>query len=331
MDLQLIEVYYTKENLQPFLDKIITFDIVTHWHSTEKENEELVRILVEKSKSEQILDFLELEAEHKPVHALLYNVHTYIPRPDDKQQKEIIVKKKEQEIVRASRQELYSVVSSSSKISKSFTWFLILSAVVATAGIIKDSAAVVIGAMVIAPLIGPFTALAFAAVLGDYKLMRQSLLTALYGLSIPLIIAILFGFSFDLPINSEEFTERTKIEMMDFTVALGAGIAGALSFIKRVSETLVGVMVSVALLPPTIVFGMVVGTGQWLTAITPLILLLVNISSIIFSALLVFWFSGIKPVNWQEIQAASTSRVYSLLFVSLIMLLLGGLIFLINI
>lgn len=69
-----------------------------------------------------------------------------------------------------------------------------LSSIVAAAGLISDSAAVVIGAMVIAPLIGPFTALSFSALLGDLKLMRRSLSTSTLGIVISLIIAILFGF-----------------------------------------------------------------------------------------------------------------------------------------
>ncbi|MBM7571586.1 TIGR00341 family protein [Aquibacillus albus] len=322
MDLQLIEVYLPTEILPQFFKKIEDFPMISHWHSNEKKNQELVRILVKKTQSEEILNFLELHAENNDdIHALLYNVHTYIPRleEDEQQKKE---ENDEAAILRASRQELYSVVRTSSKISHSFTWFLFLSAIVAGAGIVKNSPAIVIGAMVIAPLIGPFTSLAFASILGDYKLMRQSVITALYGLSVPISIAFLFGLFFELPINSTEFTARTHIDFMDIAVALAAGAAGALSFIKRVSEALVGVMVSVALLPPAIVLGMILGSGDLSASITPLLLLLVNISSIVLSAISVFWISGIKPVEWTEIQAANTSRKYALLFVSLIVILL---------
>jgi uncharacterized hydrophobic protein (TIGR00341 family) len=290
----------------------------------------LVRVLVKKKYAEEILNFLEIDAEQTDdLHALLYNIHTYIPRIEetDKQEES---RDNKAELMRASRQELYNVVHSSSKITHSFTWFLLLSSLVATAGIVKNSAAIVIGAMVIAPLIGPFTSAAFAAILGDYKLMRQSFITSLYGLAVPLAMSALFGMIFDLPLDSDEFQARTQIEIMDIAVALAAGAAGALSFIKRVSEALVGVMVSVALLPPTVVFGMMLGAGEWSLSFTPLLLLLVNINSIILSAILVFWSSGIKPVNWAEIQVANTSRKYALLFITSVIIVLATIIFFIS-
>ncbi|MDL4840449.1 TIGR00341 family protein [Aquibacillus rhizosphaerae] len=331
MELQLIEVYLPKKTLENFITKLDEFSIISHWNSSSSEEQEIVRILVKKTRSEEILNFLEIEANYSDsFHALLFNVHTYIPRIEEEDEK-VERKSDKAELIRASRHELYAVVESSSQISRSFTWFLLLSAIVATAGIIKNSPAIVIGAMVIAPLIGPFTSLAFAAILGDYKLMRQSVITSLYGLSVPLIIAGLVGIFFDLPVTSDEFQARTQIEIMDIVVALASGAAGALSFIKRISEALVGVMVSVALLPPTVVFGMMIGSGNWSASMTPFLLLLVNISSIILSAILVFWLSGIKPVNWKKIQIANTSRIFALIFISLVILILFIVIYIIQI
>ncbi|MRH45092.1 TIGR00341 family protein [Aquibacillus halophilus] len=330
MELQLVEVYIPEEALEDLQEKLEGFPIISHWHFKESEQYELVRILVKKTSSEEILNFLEQNAKYNDkLKALLFTVQTYIPRIIEEEEE-----KKEQntkaEMIRASRHELYTVVHSSSEITRSFTWFLFLSAIVAAAGIIKNSPAIVIGAMVIAPLMGPYTSAAFASVLGDYKLMRQSAITSLYGLSVPLVISALFGFFFQLPINSNEFLARTNIEFIDIAVALASGAAGALSFVKRMSEALVGVMVSVALLPPTVVFGMMLGSGEWSAALTPLLLLLVNISSILLSAILVFWLSGIKPVNWKEIQVANTSRKFALLFVSFIILILFVVIYFIS-
>ncbi len=104
---------------------------------------------------------------------ILYNISTYLPRI----KQEVAPNEKEEEnreIARASRHELYNVVQSSSRINLNYIWLLILSAIVATAGIVKDSAAIVIGAMVIAPLIGPFTAIAFSSILGDYQIIKKS-------------------------------------------------------------------------------------------------------------------------------------------------------------
>ncbi|WP_058308305.1 TIGR00341 family protein [Gracilibacillus massiliensis] len=333
MELQLIEVYIPLNRLDAFLTEIEQFHVIEKWHTKISDKEELVKILIKKKHTEEILDFLEVNDQgQEEVRALLYNISTYVPRvePDKEEEIEEDSEEKQKEITRASRHELYNVVHSSSTTSINYLWMLVLSAVVATAGIVKDSAAIVIGAMVIAPLIGPFTALAFAATLGDYKLMKRSVLTCLYGLVIPIAIAIIFGFIFPLPINSDEFLARTNIELMDIVVALAAGTAGAMSFAKRVSEALVGVMVSVALLPPAVVLGMMLGALEFEQALTPFILLLVNISAILCSAILVFWTSGIQPINWSEIQVANTSKTYSLIAVSIVIVILAILIFIIQ-
>ncbi|MFC4388628.1 TIGR00341 family protein [Gracilibacillus marinus] len=332
MELQLVEVYIPIERFKHFQEEVESYTYVEKWHTAISENEMLVKILMNKKDTEALLDFLEANDKgKKEIRALLYNISTYLPQVDEDDAEEVkSEEEKQREITRASRHELYNVVESSSKVTPNFLWMLILSAIVATAGIVKDSAAIVIGAMVIAPLIGPFTALAFSATLGDYKLMRTSALTALYGLLLPIGIAIVFGMIFSIPMESEEFLARTTIELMDIVVAIAAGTAGAMSFAKRVSEALVGVMVSVALLPPAVVCGMMLGSSHFQGALTPLLLLFVNISAILLSAIIVFWSSGIKPINWSEIQVANTSKTYALIAVSVVIIFLAVLIYFIN-
>ncbi|MBM7539912.1 TIGR00341 family protein [Amphibacillus cookii] len=327
MELQLVEVYLSNQRVPHFLVQLDSFQIVSQWQYCVSDQEQVFKLLVEKQYAEEILDFLEAKTnDDNQMEALLFNVSTYLPHMDEEEAEERQTKA-ETEMARASRHELYHVVEASSHFTINFRWMLVLSSIVATAGIVKDSSAVVIGAMVIAPLIGPFTSLAFSTLLGDYKLMQRSSGTSLIGLFVPLLIAMVFGFFFDVPINSGEFLARTDVGMMDIILALAAGAAGALSFVKRVSEALVGVMVSVALLPPTVVLGMSLGAGEWGMAITPLLLVLVNVHAIVLSAIIVFWLTGIKPINWQEVQVANTSRVIALFFVSAIIILLAVIIY----
>ncbi|WP_241211390.1 TIGR00341 family protein [Amphibacillus jilinensis] len=327
VELQLIEVYILNQKVAHFVAALDAFQIVSQWQYRVSDQEQVFKLLIEKQYAEGILDFLETKAnDDNQIQALLFNVSTYLPHMDEDQVEEREVKA-ETEMARASRHELYHVVEASSHFTINFRWMLVLSSVVATAGIVKDSSAVVIGAMVIAPLIGPFISLAFSTLLGDYKLMQRSSGTSLIGLFVPLLIAIAFGFFFNVPINSDEFLARTDVGMMDIILALAAGAAGALSFVKRVSEALVGVMVSVALLPPTVVLGMSLGAGEWGIALTPLLLVLVNVHAILLSAISVFWLTGIKPINWQDVQAAHTSRAIALVFVSVIIVLLAVIIY----
>jgi uncharacterized hydrophobic protein (TIGR00341 family) len=338
VELQMIEIYVPNKDVETFKEKAEEFKVINVWRTRTNDQISLFKVLVEKQYTEDILDFLETEhAFSEELHAFLYDISTYLPRIDEEQQEEKVEEAESEgekddsvEITRASRHELYNVVESASHFSVNYRWMLVLSSLVAAAGLINDSAAVVIGAMVIAPLIGPFTALSFAALLGDLKLMRRSLLTSTLGILIPLTIAIGFGVIFGAPLSSTEFLSRTEVSIMDIIIALAAGSAGALSFVKRVSEALVGVMVSVALLPPTVVLGMIIGAGEWGMVVTPLLLVLVNIHAILLSAILVFWVTGIKPINWKEVQVASVSRIAALVFVSVVIVILAIVIFLVS-
>lgn len=337
MELQMIEIYVPNKDVETFKEKAEEFKVINVWRTRTNDQISLFKILVEKQYTEDILDFLETEhAFSEELHAFLYDISTYLPRVEEEKEDQVEEDEEEEEkddsveITRASRHELYNVVESASHFSVNYRWMLVLSSLVAAAGLINDSAAVVIGAMVIAPLIGPFTALSFAALLGDLKLMRRSLLTSTLGILIPLVIAIGFGLIFGAPFSSTEFLSRTEVSIMDIIIALAAGSAGALSFVKRVSEALVGVMVSVALLPPTVVLGMIIGAGEWGMVITPLLLVLVNIHAILLSAILVFWLTGIKPINWKEVQVASVSRIAALVFVSVVIVILAVVIFLVS-
>lgn len=331
----MIEIYVPNKDADTFKEKAEEFKVINVWRTRTNDQISLFKVLVEKQYTEDILDFLETEhAFSEELHAFLYDISTYLPRIDEETEDQAEEEEEEKddsvEITRASRHELYNVVESASHFSVNYRWMLVLSSLVAAAGLINDSAAVVIGAMVIAPLIGPFTALSFAALLGDLKLMRRSLLTSTLGVLIPLVIAIGFGVIFGAPLSSTEFLSRTEVSIMDIIIALAAGSAGALSFVKRVSEALVGVMVSVALLPPTVVLGMIIGAGEWGMVMTPLLLVLVNIHAILLSAILVFWLTGIKPINWKEVQVASVSRVAALVFVSIVIVILAVVIFLVS-
>ncbi|MGJ9458704.1 TIGR00341 family protein [Oceanobacillus sp. CF4.6] len=324
MSLQLLEIYAPKNflNIEEIKDH---FSVISYWNSEEEKEKYLTRILLETNDVEQMLDYLErLPGGEDVYQVMLLPVQTYLPRKKEKEEDE------KKDLQRASRHELYTTVQGSSRISVSYILFIIFSAIVATVGIIKSSPAIVIGAMVIAPLIGPVTAISFASVLGDFKLIRQSIITSLVGIGIPIVIAAIFSFSFDPPVYSDEFLSRTDIQIIDVIAALVSGAAGALSFVKRNTGALVGVMVSVALLPPAVVFGMILGTGNWAAALVPFILLMVNVYSILLSAVIVFWLSGIKPNNWQDLQKANISRKRSLLFILTITVILITAILFIN-
>ncbi|MBD2843913.1 TIGR00341 family protein [Paenibacillus sp. IB182496] len=223
---------------------------------------------------------------------------------------------------RASRHELYLQIEGNSKSDLTYLLFIILSSVVVMAGLIRDSSYIIIGGMVIAPLLGPVIALAFSSILGDFPLVKQSILTVIKGIVLTLAIAVLFGMFLHTPIANDKFYARTRVDVWDIVLALASGAAGALSYLRRVPSSLVGVMVAVALLPPTLVLGISITMVSWSYVFGAALLLLVNITSILLAGIVTFSISGITPVGYEEIKRAENSRKVSLMLIATLVVLL---------
>jgi uncharacterized membrane protein len=132
------------------------------------------------------------------------------------------------------------------------------------------------------------------------------------------IIALVWPLQFDSP----ELLSRTNVGLDSVALALASGSAAVLSLTTGLSSVLVGVMVAVALLPPTATIGLMLGQGQWALAGGAGLLLAVNIVCVNLSAKLVFVFKGVKPRTWLEKQKARQSMTTYIIFwlVSLIIL-----------
>jgi uncharacterized hydrophobic protein (TIGR00341 family) len=324
MDLQLIEAYIPKRHFEKVDQSLQDLSHVSYWSTNESKERMLVRILVHTKHTEETLNFLEKVSNLiEGFEVMLIPVQAYITRKsdDEKAEEKKTQGEKDQKFLRASRQELYETILRSSKINLNYTLLVILSALVVIVGFMKNSPAVVIGAMVIAPMLGPVISIAFASILGDYHVLWRSFLTLHFGIALVFFISLCFGY-FYIPLDSTEFAARTQVDFTDVILALASGAAGALSILNRLPGALVGVMVAVALLPPIVVLGMTTGGLMWDKALGALLLLLVNINSILLSAIAVFSLSGIRPLKWEEMQRAYTSRRLSIFFVSLIILFL---------
>ncbi|MCQ6277271.1 TIGR00341 family protein [Bacillus sp. V3B] len=325
MDLQLIEAYIPDKHFEKVNETLQKHHHVSYWVSTASKERKLIRVLVETKNTEDILNYLENATNVvEGFEVLLFPVQTYITRLTEEEQEQ---QKKESEaestkLQRASRQELLGSIKNSSHITLNYTLLVILSSIVVTIGFIKNSEAVIIGAMVIAPMLGPVISIAFASIMGDFKLIRHSSFTLLYAIMIVIGISILLTFFLPTPIDSTEFASRTHVNLSDIVLALASGTAGALSILNRLPGALVGVMVAVALLPPTVVLGMTIGEAMWQEAYGSMLLLMGNINSVVLAAIMVFSLSGIRPVKWKDVDRAKTSRRLSFLFVSLTIILL---------
>jgi len=282
----------------------------------------LVRILAGEERQQQLLDALQTGLDPtKPARIAILPVEAVVPPPEPSEEE----RRSSQD---APREELYAEIARGAAADRTFLLMVILSTVVAAIGLFEDNVAVVIAAMVIAPLLGPNIALAFGSALGDRELIGCAALSNLKGIGLSVAGAAIAGLLLNDRFASAELLARTRIDYVSIALALASGAAGALSLMTRISSALVGVMVGVALLPPAATLGYMIGTGQWPLAIGAGELLVANIACVNLSAQFVFLARGVKPRTWLQRRAAQESTLFSIsLWTALLLLLLAAIYF----
>ena len=219
---------------------------------------------------------------------------------------------------------MYEDIKNGALCSRVYLAMVVLSTVVATIGLYYNSVAIIIGAMVIAPLLGPNVALALGTTLGDLSLLRRALLTALAGIATTMALSVIIGVLLHVNPASPEVASRTGVGLGDIAVALASGCAGALAFTTGVSATLIGVMVAVALLPPLVTFGLLLGGGHPVPAMGALSLFLMNLICVNLAGVTTFLVQGIRPATWWEKdRAVKATRVAIGLWAALLAGLVG--------
>ncbi|MFD2639313.1 TIGR00341 family protein [Piscibacillus salipiscarius] len=330
--LQLVEVYVPKKNYHFVVEKLRSYSREGTWKEEEISQERvLIRMIISTDYVEEVLNYLEtVSRSSEGFETILFPVHTYfshktIQKENDNKEENKQEEEQEQEknrFLRASRQELKHTIEDKSSFTLNYFLLVVFSAIVATAGFMKDDTAVVIGAMAIAPLIGPAISMGFASVLGNLSHLGKALITLFGGVLIIVAISASFAYFFEEGIESSQYVNRTSVTLADFFLALAAGAAGAMSILNRLSSNLVGVMVAVALLPPVITLGMSIGQGLWNDTYGAFLLVMTNITCIVLSAVIIFFVSGVQPVKWKDESTISVSRMFSVVIISLIALII---------
>ena len=177
--------------------------------------------------------------------------------------------------------------------SFSFHFMLGLSAIIATLGLLANSAAVIIGAMIVAPLMGPIVGMGYSTAMGNRRLLRRSSLTVLKGILLTIGVAWLVTSIIGLDSVDTEIMSRVKPTLIDFGIAMAAGAAGAFANTRRsISSAMPGVAIAVALVPPLSVVGIGLAQGEMEIALGALLLFLTNLICIVFFGSLVFLFQS---------------------------------------
>lgn len=211
-----------------------------------------------------------------------------------------------------SREELYHDLEQGTRIDGNYILLVILSTITVAIGLIKDNIAVVIGAMVIAPLLGPNLALTLGATLGHSKLILSALRASAVGLSITLALSFLIGVFIPFERTAKELLDRTEVGLDSAALAMASGAAAVLSLITGLSSTLVGVMVAVALLPPAATMAIMASDGNWDKSLGAALLLTVNIVCVNLAGQIVYLARGISPRTESERNKARKTATLSI-------------------
>lgn len=294
------------------------YNILDCWvHSLSEDERCSMRLLVRPEKQQKVIDALQQAlGTSEGWRIMIKPIEAVLPRPPELDEEEAI------SASGRSREELYSSIEAGARLNSTYIWLVILSTIVATIGLIEDNVAVVIGAMVIAPLLGPNIALAFGTALGDRVLIWRALITNITGMLLAFVLAFSIGLILTINLESHELITRTDVGLAGVVLALVSGAAGILSLTTGLSSTLVGVMVAVAILPPTATLGLMLATKNYQLALGAGLLLAVNVVSVNLSAKLVLMVKGVKPRTWLEKRKARQSMLAYIIFWVLSLLIL---------
>ena len=219
-------------------------------------------------------------------------------------------------VARIMHDEVLNYVHEEGRVSARYVFMVLMSCGIAMLGLLMSSTAVVIGAMLISPLMGPIMSLGFSLCVLDIQELKRSLKGVVVGLIMAIVVSwVIVTFS---PLNepTSEILARTKPNLFDLLVAVFSGLAGGYAVIRRKGETIVGVAIATALMPPLAVggYGIAVGDADiWQGA---LFLFMTNLLAIsLCVTLLAKWygFGGYGRSKHTVVQSVLILAVFALL------------------
>jgi len=185
-----------------------------------------------------------------------------------------------------------------SRPSVDFFVLITISASLATLGLALDNSAIIIGAMVVAPLVTPIFGFSLYLILLKPKGIAESLFSILTGTILSVATSALFGFLILLIdgqsiFSTTEILSRTKPDLLYFIIALLSGLAGAFAYVRpKLSERIVGIAISAAIIPPLAVMGLSIAMQNWTILMASGFLFLLNFAGICFGSIIMFLILG---------------------------------------
>lgn len=211
------------------------------------------------------------------------------------------------------------------KFSKQGTIMIVLATIVVLAGLLLNNIPIIIGSMLLSPLLGPVSAAIVNGSLGRTKqlLRSEGIIFSLVLVSIVISSAVSFILSHMTTITlSEQIVSRTNPPVFEVIVAIALGMAAGLALTTKLPETLVGVAIAAALLPPLGVAGIYLGIGDLHDFFNAFLLTMIYLFGLKVGGITFLRFSGISPRKFYEVQRARRYGVISLSIYSIILLIL---------
>lgn len=322
MPLRLIESIIPSDSLSVFDSLGENSKVIGRWNEMLNDDKALVRMLVDSADVEKLVDGLvDRFADVEDFRVMLLPVEATLPRQAKPESTDVDEKKSPERI---SREEIFNAVSEGASVNQVFVAQVVLATLVAAIGLMRGDTAILIGAMVIAPLLGPNMALCLATTLGDWELIGKSIRANILGLAVALMSAVTIGLLFPISAGQEAIAVRTHVSPSDIILALASGCAGVLAFTTGASSALIGVMVAVALLPPFVVFGMLLAAGDVQAASGALLLVATNVICVNLAGTSTFFMQGLRPQSWWEVKRAKrATRIAVAIWVTLLAILVA--------
>lgn len=222
---------------------------------------------------------------------------------------------------REERVALAERVNQSTPVNVDFVMMMTLASVLASLGLMQGSTAVVIGAMLVAPLMGPLLGAGLAVIQGNLKLFRDAAIAVGIGVALGLVVSLLVGLLNPGYEPSLEIEARGKPDILDLGIALASGMVAAYAQGRpNVGSTLAGVAIAAALVPPLAVVGLALTAGYPMIAGNAGILLMTNLVAITLGAGLVFRMLGVRAPGVEDRGPAWARRAVILLVMGAVLL-----------
>lgn len=324
MALRMVEIMIPDTQREALKTELDRMELEEIWEEELLEDTFRVRILFPGNKVEPVTDQLQQRFSNvERFRMVISPVEATIPRPEPEEEEKDEEEENGTTTAEVSRDELRAELSDAVRTSWSYFLMLVLSGVVAAFGFYRNNIALLIGAMVIAPIIGPNVGLAFATTIGDLQLLFRSLVSTFLGAAS--VFVAVTGIGMIQPVQLEQLPHLqtfTEIGYGDLILGMCAGAAGTLTYTRNFSTSLVGVMVAVALLPPLAASGLLLGSQYYPEGGKALLLAINNIVSIIVAANLTFLLQGIRPIDWWQEDGRRTMTLAAMSMWAVLLVLL---------